>query len=340
MAVYALAVIDAVRQRLDDLGGDRGAAPVGYYAAWQADDSPCLWSNQELVRYINQTLRDLGQRQPILSDNRDRYKIPLRNAVRQYAIPAKIVRIESVVRASDGLPLVKASVTEMQGVAKWNRRQREFLNADWRGADAPGYPTHYLLDERQGYLTVYPTPADGYLDSLYLVVRRSFLSEVDWSDLADLATIGPPAPAVITITVTGRTTGSLTVMVGGDAVATGVIASGAITVTDPIDIDAGVALIPTGDFDGAAVLELDAPPVGGVAIADVPDHAFDALVAGVCARAYRKRDSDTSAPQLAAECEAEFTRYAGPPRTFLHQEADARWADLPDAITPRTFFAR
>jgi len=267
MAVYALEVIAAARDRLDDHGGDTGTTPAGYYAYWQYSDAGCLWRNTELTRYLNQTLRDLGQRQPLLDDTRARYTMTLVAGTRQYAVPAEIVRIESVIRASDGEPLAKATVPEMQAVAKWHRHQRELLADDWRSS-ADNYPTHYLLDEKHGYLTVYPTPSADYLDTLYLVVRRTFLTEVDWTTLGQESTI------------TGTT------------------------------------------------------------IPDVPDHAFDALVAGMCARAYLKRDADTQSPQLAAQCEAEFTRYAGPPRSLLNQEADARWADNPEAITPRTWLAR
>ena len=375
MAVYALEVIEAARQRLDDEGGNTGSAPAGYYAYWQYDDSGCLWQNRELTRYLNQTLRDLGQRQPILDDDHSRYTLVLVNAARQYALPAEVVRIESITRASDGEPLVKATVADLQGVAQWHRHQREYRYEDWRSTDAPDYPTHYLLDERQGYLTVYPTPTTAYLDSLYLLVRRTFLTEVDWDDLDQQSTTGAELLTTsgwtvgsgwaespddtfthssgtatlthsasiaasttyrLTVTVSGRTAGRCTLALGGQTV-TGLTASGTLELT--ATSTAAFTVTPSTDFNGAMTFSLVAV-TALTAIDDVPDHYFDALVAGVCARAYRKRDADTFAPQLAAECEAEFTRFAGPPRSFLHQEADARWADLPDVITPRTYLAR
>ena len=374
MAVYALEVIAAARDRLDDHGGHTGATPAGYYAYWQYDDAGCLWGNAELVRYLNQTLRDLGQRQPLLDDTRARYTVTLVAGTRQYAVPAEIVRIESVIRASDGEPLAKATVPEMQAVAKWHRHQRELLADDWRSS-ADNYPTHYLLDEKHGYLTVYPTPSADYLDTLYLVVRRTFLTEVDWTTLAHQSTTGAElltsagwtvgagwaespddtfthssgtaalshSATIIastayrlTLTVTGCTAGSCTIAVGGQTV-TGITASSTLTLT--ATTTGAFTVTPTTDFNGVCTFSLLAV-AALTALADIPDHAFDALVAGVCARAYLKRDADTHSPQLAAQCEAEFTRYAGPPRSFLNQEADARWADNPEAITPRTWLAR
>lgn len=265
MALSALALIEAIRDQLDDHGGDTGTPSAGYYAYWQESDAGCGWKNTELVRYLNQTLRELGQRQPIKDRSTD-YALSLRAGQRHYELPTEIVRIECVTRNSDGEPLVKVTLGEMQAVTRWNRHQRDTLDADWR--TETGWPTHYLLDEQQGMLTVYPTPVLNFVDTLRLTVWRTFVDEVTWASIA--------------------TTSS---------------------------------------------------PTAGE-ISDVPDHYFDALVAGVCARAYRKRDADTYAPKLAAECEAEFDRRVGPPRSFLNLDADARWADMPGDITPRTYFAR
>ena len=73
---------------------------------------------------------------------------------------------------------------------------------------------------------------------------------------------------------------------------------------------------------------------------EVPEHYFEILVTGICARAYRKRDADTYAPKLAAECQAEFDRRVGVPMSLSNFDAEARWADMPGDLTPRTYFAR
>lgn len=263
MTIAALALIEAARDQLDDHGGDTGTPSAGYYAYWQEHDEGCLWRNSELTRYLNQTLRELGQRRPI-KDSSSTYAITLVNATRSYVLPAPLVRIESVVRNSDGNPLVKTTVAEMQAVTVWNRHGRELLDVDWRAET--GWPTHYLLDEKQGHLTVYPTPITGEVDVLQATVWRTYTAEVSWTAISHEAT-------------------------------------------------------PT------------------ITIAEVPDHYFEALLAGICARAYRKRDADAGAPKLAAECEAEFNRRVGPPISLANLDADHRWADTPGDTTPRTYFA-
>ena len=371
MAISALALLEAVREQLDDYGGDTGTPSVGYYAYWQESDAGCLWKNTELVRYLNQTLRELGQRQPL--KDRSGYPLTLTAGVRNYELEPEIVRVDAVTRLSDGQPLVKTTVAEMQAVTRWNRHQREELDVDWRAET--GFPTHYLLDEQQGFLTVYPTPAVGYVDALTRQVWRTYRSELSWELLAHESTLGAPlltldgwtvgggwteapdgvfthasgtavlahsativvtTPYRLTCTLTGRTAGSLTVALGGQVLA-GITASGSTEMT--ATSAAGLTITPTTDFDGTVTVDLVATATL-THLAEVPDHYFDVLLAGVCARAYRKRDADTFAPKLAAEFEAEFNRRVGPPLSLANLEADWRWADTPGDITPRTYFAR
>ncbi|MGB4967294.1 MAG: hypothetical protein WBO35_03785 [Candidatus Saccharimonadales bacterium] len=266
--MYALALMEAIRTRLDDVGGDRGPPPSGRYAMWQADDAPCLWKNTELHRYLRETIRDIGLRQPIWDDQ---FSLPLIAGRRLYALDPLIVSIESVTRASDGEPLLKTSVPEMQHVARWYRQGRGSLREDprldwtqdWRTHQGPS--THYLLDERQGSLSVYPLLAASQAETLRLVVYRGYQEPPTWSALANEAT-------------------------------------------------------PSAELD------------------EVPDCFWDALVAGVCARAYRKRDPDANDERLAAECEAEFSWRVGPPRSFGDVDARSRWAGGACEVVPNTRF--
>lgn len=262
MAIKALELIEAIRWRLDDTGGDTGAPSLGYYARWQEDDSGCLWTNRELVLYLNQALRDLSNRAPLKdSEGRD---IPLSGAIRSYPLDEDIVRVESVTRKSDGQPLVKTTVAEMQTVTRWNRLQREMRTADWR-MDT-GWPTHYLTDEQARCLTVYPMPDADHRDALKLVVWKFYPVAPAW---AALRTESKPAT------------------------------------------------------------ELDS----------VADDLEEALMAGVCARAYRKRDADTYSPQLAKQFDAEFTALVGPSLSQRQLDAESRWGDVPGDLVPRTYFA-
>jgi hypothetical protein len=262
MAIKALELIEAIRWRLNDEGGDTGTPSAGFYARWQEDDSGCLWKNRELVLYLNQTLRDLGGRAP-LKDSAWR-EIQLCVNTRGSALDEDIIRVDSVTRTSDGQPLIKVTVAEMQMTTRWNRLQREMRTVDWRAET--GWPTHYLTDEQQGQFTVYPTPDADHRDTIRLVVWMQYPVAPTWATLQAEAT--PRAELE--------------------------------SVTDDLD---------------------------------------EALIAGVCARAYRKHDADAYAPQLAKQFDAEFTALVGPSLSQRQLMAESRWADVPGDMTPRTYFA-
>lgn len=263
MAIKALELLEAIRWRLDDMGGDTGPTPAGYYARWQADDSGCLWKNRELVLYLAQTVREINARAPIKDGTWQ--TLSLAPGQRHYELDTDVLRVATVTRASDGNPLIKTTVPEMEHVTAWHRHQREVLAQDWRAKT--GWPTHYLLDEQQGHLTVYPAPVADFVDTLRLTVWTGYLPPPTWTQLSQDA-----APS--------RTLG------------------------------------------------------------DIPDGMDEALIAGVCARAYRKRDADTKDDALVRRYEAEFTALVGPPLSQRQLDAEARWTGTPLTVEPNTYFAR
>lgn len=263
MAIPVLALLEAIRWRLDDVGGDTGPPSLGFYARWQESDAGCLWKNSELVLYLTQTVRELSGRLPWKAGP-DR-ELALLAGVRQYPLDADIVQVASVTRASDGQPLVKTTVAEMEAVSRWHRHQRECLALDWRAEI--GAPTHYVLDEQQEVLSVYPRPGAGPLERLRLSVWAA------WPD--------PPA---------------------------------------------------------WAVLRAESTPLR--TLERIPEALEEALVAGVCARAYRKHDADTHNAALVAQYEAEFTLRVGPPMSQQRLRTEGCWADTPLPVEPNTFFAR
>lgn len=258
-----LALLELARIRLDDTGGDVGPPSAGYYARWQEDDSNCLWKNSELVAYLRLALRDLGQRTP---RKEGRYReISLSPDERFYDLDADIVRVSAVVRQSDGQALVKVTTGEMQPVTRWNLHQRDYSTVDWRSE--AGLPTHYLLNEQQGSLSIYPKPDADHQDTLLLEIWSLYPDPPAWPQLSN---------------------------------------------------------------ESSPLAELEA----------VPEGFEEALIAGICARAYRKRDVDTYDPKRVQQFEAEFTARIGPLLSYRQMEAEACWSDIPGDITPRTFFAR
>lgn len=262
----ALLLLEAVRDRLVDHGGDRGPPNPGYYALWQEDDRPCLWKNRELVRYLNGALRDLGLRAPLS----DTATLPLVGGQRQIAIPTHWLAIDAVTRAVDGEPVLKTTLGELQHVDRWYREGRGYLrddgrrpiDLDWRVV--VGMPRYYLLDERAGFLTLFPFLPPNTLDALVVGHTRTYSADLRWERLA--------------------------------------------TGTNP-------------------TVEIDAP-----------DHYFEALVAGVCARAYRKHDPDTYSEREAAQAEAEFTARVGPLPSFATLDAQSDWAGGIAEFVPNTRF--
>jgi hypothetical protein len=268
MAIKALELMEMIRWRLDDQGGDTGTVPEGYYTYWQYDDADCLWKNRELMLYLAQTIREINTRAPI-KDGADR-TIALSTGTRLYELDEDIVRVVTVTRASDGNPLVKATVAEMEAVARWHRHRREELALDWRterDSDETGWPTHYLLDEQHYHLSVYPLPDADHQDTLRLTVWMSYPAPPTWAKISHEAT-------------------------------------------------------PSRTLDM------------------IPDDFDEALMAGVCARAYRKRDSDTRNDALVKRYEDEFTGIIGPPLSQRQLDTEARWTDMPLTVEPNTFYAR
>lgn len=263
MAIKVLELLEAIRWRLDDLGGDTGTVPNGYYAYWQFDDAGCLWKNREFVLYLTQTVREINTRAPIKDSAYRTFR--LFPGTRLYEMDEDILRIVTVTRASDGNPLIKTTVPEMEQATAWHRHQREVLALDWRAET--GWPTHYLLDEQQGHLSVYPVPVVDFVDTLHLTVWTGYPAPPTWAQISQEAT-------------------------------------------------------PT------RVLE------------SLPDDLDEALIAGVCARAYRKRDADTANDALVKRYEAEFTALIGPALSQRQLGTEARWTGMPLTVEPNTYYAR
>lgn len=203
MAIKLLDLIEAIRERLSDFGGDRGAPSAGFYAKWQEDDSTCLWRNSELVRYVRLTIEDIGRRVPI----RDRVsRLALSSGRRQYALSDCILTIDSVIRLSDSEPLIRTTLGEIEHVDRFWREGRTYLYEDGRRPEltrrvvdggrepvsdwrlASGKPTHYFLDERNYYLSVYPLPDADHLDAVEIRYSRTYSTRFGWDDVATEST--------------------------------------------------------------------------------------------------------------------------------------------------------
>jgi hypothetical protein len=170
-----LSLVESVRYRLNDFGGDRGAPSAGYYARWQEDDSTCLWKNAEIVAYLKRALRDVSDRAPWEDESAtvdfagSIHRPIVGGSAAEIEIGASIMAVESVRLASSGLSLTKTE----------SARLTAEKGEGW--AAETGTPTHYY-EPRNGALRLYPIPV--LADSLLLRVRRRALDEFEWADVA------------------------------------------------------------------------------------------------------------------------------------------------------------
>lgn len=173
--ITLLGLVESIRVRLDDQGGDAGTIPAGYYAYWQYDDTSCLWKNKELVGYLKAVLLDVAGRAPWTAEGTigDHLGVPTRLAVKalnpEVIMNTATIAVEQIRLVSSGLLLTKTTSSQLEKIGGF----------EW--STLAGVPTHYV-EPRRGLIRLYPIPEDA--DELRLVVRRRTLDEFEWTDVA------------------------------------------------------------------------------------------------------------------------------------------------------------
>ena len=186
MAITVLGLIEAIRIRLDDTGGDTGVAP-GYYAYWQWNDQTCLWSNADLVSYLNRGLLDVARRAPWTAEgirtdvqgDPDRLVVVANQP--EVSLHPSTLAVEQVRLVSSGFLLTKTESGRLSARNESNRFSR--TSSSW--TEQTGTPTHYL-EPRPGVLRLYPIPLIA--DELRLIVRRRVLTPAVWATVATEST--------------------------------------------------------------------------------------------------------------------------------------------------------
>ena len=370
MAISHLSLLNEIRERLDDLGGDVGIPPSGYTYRWQYDDSGCLWKNVELVNYLNETIHEIGLRKPVFdTDDPTICQISIASGTRAYDLDPHILSVDEVRLESTGLPLIKSTV----------KRIRELISRyhpaeHWR--TTTGAVTHYLEDEFTRQISLYRTPVAA--DALKMVVRRLYKDFVVWSSIAAEHAFGPEllsdagwtanagwaevvagtylhTPGTtntlthsativsakkyrVEFTIAGRTDGSLTISVGGQTI-TGITASGSAELT--ATSTAAFTVTPTSTFDGSISSNLtESISASAVVFTDMPDHFRKALIHGTTSLAYRKRDADTMNMDFVIEAQKAFEDEVGPKISFAEREEIRVSSNLWRSKSVNEFMAR
>lgn len=180
--IYVIDLLDEIRQRLDDTGGNLDPITTGItpFAAWQRAEveSSLVWNNSYLCRCLNWAIREIAVRTGGIRDSASTSSVCTINVLanqRAYSVNPLILTIEDV-RRSDGYRLRKTTV---------NRLTQQNLCTDW--TIVSGMPEEYFEDGQANRLTLYPSPIMS--DTLLLTVQRVYQDAIVWND--DLALEGP-----------------------------------------------------------------------------------------------------------------------------------------------------
>ena len=171
------------RVRLDDFGGNTGAAPAGYTYYFESDMTLGQWKNQDLVDALNYTLKEIAMRRPIADSTTDTVcEIALVAGQQDYPLDSSILTIEDVSLASTNRSLRKTTLASIRKLM-CKSQYSPVITDSWQTTQ--GVPIYYLENRIHGYLTVVPIPAVA--DTLNLTVYRLPLDQILWEDrLSDI----------------------------------------------------------------------------------------------------------------------------------------------------------
>ncbi|MBF0345270.1 MAG: hypothetical protein HQL06_13705 [Nitrospirae bacterium] len=127
--------------------------------------SPYLWSDTELVDYLNDSVNEMLIQTRLLIDSTtpEVCRIDVNADVSVYALDKRVIALKRVVLQSSGTPLIRVTQQYMDA-----------SSTNWE--QVVGRPRRFLLDATSGHLTLYPTPDKS--DTLRLTVYRLPLNEL------------------------------------------------------------------------------------------------------------------------------------------------------------------
>jgi hypothetical protein len=162
-------LIEAARERLDDLPGDVVDAAV---EDWKANDDGLLWTNSELAQYADEAQFEIVRRRPIKDNTTAAItQIAVTAAAPTYPYHASILQIE------DAYFVETVAGTHHELVKRTHADMRDFRPL-WR-TDEDGKPDTYIEDLTERSVTLYRTP--DVAGTLFLTVRRLPKSRLNWN---------------------------------------------------------------------------------------------------------------------------------------------------------------
>lgn len=171
-----LELVNDVRLRIADTGGDTGTIPTGFTYYWESDDSGCIWTNAEIVSALNWAHREIALRRPYRdSASFELCEISIYANTARYALDPRILSIEDVILASTGKSLIKTTLRDLR---VWASAKFTEPGVDaWK--TKTGTPAYYSEDVEPGKLALIPVPI-ATTDTLLLTVYRLPLELFEW----------------------------------------------------------------------------------------------------------------------------------------------------------------
>lgn len=160
-------IVEAVRERLDDLPGD-----VVVDQDWKSNDDGLLWSNSELTQYADEAQQEVARRRPIKDNTTVAVtQIAVVALTPTYAYHKSILAIEE--------PYFVETISGIHhALKKYSHADMLTDYQTWR-ADTAGKPTLYIEDLHERSITLYRTP--DVAGTLYLTTRRLPVRRLNWS---------------------------------------------------------------------------------------------------------------------------------------------------------------
>lgn len=143
---------------------------------------PYLWSNTDLINYLNDTLQELSDDTLLIKDQTTTAtcQITLADDTYRYAFPSGVIHVSNAWMTQGDAQVGLIITTE------------NWLNtnvSDWRNTTGT-YPTHIVPYYEEGYMAIFPMMDDaGATDIIYMTVKRSPATVFTTSDITAQTTI-------------------------------------------------------------------------------------------------------------------------------------------------------
>lgn len=149
---------------LDDTGGH--GVDWESIAEDDVEAAQLRWTNEELSAFISEAERIAAASALLLRKSESSFNISVTSGTAEYDLDPKILKLKGVELDSNGRNLIRAEYEDFRNKPRWR--------------DVEGTPTHYVVDENDTTILLYPKPVID--DTLHLVYNRLPLNDLSWDN--------------------------------------------------------------------------------------------------------------------------------------------------------------